>query len=1378
MKTILSRTVAIFLTLTLALPPPSFALRTQQAPETTQREWLTSALLSAGLGEPPFGLTPKEFAGLNYLLYENPLDPANPGTPEAVIARLAEMMRDVANPLSGGDLELARAIEKRISHFAMRRQIISAGEQGRSEQIPPDQGEILAQEAVSPKDQPASQQQPLQKPGIEKKEGPAGSSAAGLEENWPQRIREGYAGRRALVFGWSGFVGRRLIQSLAEQAGPQLAAVDVVSRREGDYPDADSPLMHKFTPHIDDLLNTKAIRRIVGENKSGKPQRIFMTAGLAWQHPPGAARPTEADLEGILYDELLMNGLSVLMVGVVMDAKDRLIVTSSNAIDVMESLAKDSAQKEAIRLEVAAMAKRYVNRWFLKIYKGENPTEKALRDFVRKDLADHPVSDIGFTKKYSYPYSMLLREEILKEVAHRTGKEIIALRISDVYGPGQSIDAGILNPNQAARRPQRFLAAFSQIARGDAGWIQQYGALAHGFTIGPADEISVKIRNDWVAPTYVADVTDRLLLRAGVVDLPKGKVVLEVSGPFIANRKLVSAIQEVVSEEIAPVKVTVQTDTSTWKKPVARSRDLRLLGLKVSDLTPLKEGLRLWVQSQAGLEESGPFTLREMQEMFEDSVRRYGGSDVGIAVELDGNFLFRLARTNYEAWKKDDMEAAAVSNRLIRRLPDPFQDLIHNTLSAFRAGGGGVWSPADRLTDRHGTPFTEMSGDDLMRYLASSAVFYGDEYERVVIYTGPGGSGREVVFTRDQFRKTAEVFQDVLSSRTVSMVYGIPRNWQYDIYQAVWLTPPAPGEWAYKRLHYLIVVPSVYAGLEETDEEKIRRILEEKGGFSSLASADVQAILWPGTETNLPIAIDLLAKATGITLDQPTKSSIVGEIRPLIQLTGAKRPDVLLTALHNIRQAQDWNQFSNSVIAAEQSIRAYLQTLPPDDYWYGPLQRLVEPMFYDIGVYNAMQSTSWRVSGAFRVGQADHASRSNELLSIARPAMGLSVIRQMMKMHYWSYPKEYVDYFLSAIEDALSGEAFTKGRFLQLPDMILVSSTKAQGSRARYAANTAHEQAHAELLAKGPGWWHQGPDLYADWLTTGIQVVTGEWFSQETGEPMPWPGFPVAGPIVQRWLYQQGSDLSHRPPAEFSRFLQELDSVSPGARRYLQGVAFGGYARGLGEQIARAKPGGVTYDARERALRFLAWYGLSAQNPSPAEFERIVSGFRTSHQLNPSAGLEAPVTPEGLLAAYGRQIREQDLLDSFEAFRAAGANRVIIMPATPMTESVVAYTMPEWVAPVDKRLKSDFVLTASYAPDGRVFPPAVLIRQTGADLPEPSAAIPIIELRGLADLESLTPGFVYTVAINRVLAGQVIGPVVGVLTFTDQQGQLLHAIFA
>jgi len=159
---------------------------------------------------------------------------------------------------------------------------------------------------------------------------------------------------------------------------------------------------------------------------------------------------------------------------------------------------------------------------------------------------------------------------------------------------------------------------------------------------------------------------------------------------------------------------------------------------------------------------------------------------------------------------------------------------------------------------------------------------------------------------------------------------------------------------------------------------------------------------------------------------------------------------------------------------------------------------------------------------------------------------------------------------------------------------------------------------------------------------------------------------------------------------------------------------------------------------------------------------------------------------EGFLATYGDLLRKQDLLETAQVL-AEQSDHVTTIEGASAPESpvrVTAYTPSAWEKAVDAQLKrgslpSVSFAAASYPVDGRVEQLAVVIREAGAVLPaEPNPAVPVIVLLNPSDIENLTPGFVYAVAVNKNLAGQVIGPIVGILTFTDEQGRTIHAIFA
>ncbi len=183
--------------------------------------------------------------------------------------------------------------------------------------------------------------------------------------------------------------------------------------------------------------------------------------------------------------------------------------------------------------------------------------------------------------------------------------------------------------------------------------------------------------------------------------------------------------------------------------------------------------------------------------------------------------------------------------------------------------------------------------------------------------------------------------------------------------------------------------------------------------------------------------------------------------------------------------------------------------------------------------------------------------------------------------------------------------------------------------------------------------------------------------------------------------------------------------------------------------------------------------------------------FWRKHNIPPprTAGLEEArsfSSSEEFLSVYGALLQKQGLFETAQAL-AEQSNHVtaVLNPAAPESPTaVIAYTHPEWEMPVDAQLKrgsipSVFFVVSSYPANGLLYPPAVVVQQDDVLLPaEPNPAVPIIALRSLAAVGNLTPGLVYAVAMNKSLAGQVIGPIIGILTFTDEQGRTIHAVFA
>lgn len=238
--------------------------------------------------------------------------------------------------------------------------------------------------------------------------------------------------------------------------------------------------------------------------------------------------------------------------------------------------------------------------------------------------------------------------------------------------------------------------------------------------------------------------------------------------------------------------------------------------------------------------------------------------------------------------------------------------------------------------------------------------------------------------------------------------------------------------------------------------------------------------------------------------------------------------------------------------------------------------------------------------------------------------------------------------------------------------------------------------------------------------------------------------------------------------------------------------------RTLGKEEYRSLSGIAQAEGIVSRQNAAAWYNLGVARERQGDLPAAVEAYERAIKLNPEhanawffnvrrARQRLEQIPEDFKSAdaflekYGKRLRDLNLLEVVDAFR--GADRVLAFPDVSMTESVIAYpraTDSEWLNITEGRLKSDFVLTVPYPEeDHRVQPRSVVIQQEGMDIPKPSPAVPVLIFRSLEELQQrLTPGFVYAVAVNKNLAGQVIGPIVGILTFTDEQGRTLHAVFA
>jgi|GEM_PF-6941886 len=183
----------------------------------------------------------------------------------------------------------------------------------------------------------------------------------------------------------------------------------------------------------------------------------------------------------------------------------------------------------------------------------------------------------------------------------------------------------------------------------------------------------------------------------------------------------------------------------------------------------------------------------------------------------------------------------------------------------------------------------------------------------------------------------------------------------------------------------------------------------------------------------------------------------------------------------------------------------------------------------------------------------------------------------------------------------------------------------------------------------------------------------------------------------------------------------------------------------------------------------------------------------------PAAGMEQAAEFESLelfMNRYAEVLAKQNRLGWINTLKERNlAPRVWVVPAPAAADQrqVTAYVTSEapeeqavWELKVAERLnrekdrlKGTFFDVKPLARDSEFEKISVIIRQTRGVKPKLQGDHPaVIELGVLEEVEELRPSWVYAVAVNEKLWGREIGPVVGVLTFQDETGRWVHAIFA
>lgn len=187
----------------------------------------------------------------------------------------------------------------------------------------------------------------------------------------------------------------------------------------------------------------------------------------------------------------------------------------------------------------------------------------------------------------SYAFSKALGEKIIEKA---NSSNMFCLQISDVYGPGQDISRRIvITPHIAARRLQRFLAAYLMIKKGETDWIPNYPENLHGFS-KEEGRIFHFVWNDTVFPTYIGDVC-QMMFSARLLE--SKSPLLPVFGPKLNNEEMMEAIQSSLD-----IKLSIKSE-GEFKNVERKTSGFSRINMNQDQLLPLTEGLKVWLRSSS-----------------------------------------------------------------------------------------------------------------------------------------------------------------------------------------------------------------------------------------------------------------------------------------------------------------------------------------------------------------------------------------------------------------------------------------------------------------------------------------------------------------------------------------------------------------------------------------------------------------------------------------------------------------------------------------------------------------------------------------------------------------------------------------------------------
>ncbi len=418
-----------------------------------------------------------------------------------------------------------------------------------------------------------------------------------FSETWNRQVEAAFDNKTVGVLGPTGQVALDLMSYIAQH--PASEGVKMVKALEYDAPVQDeirALLADKLERIQGDHRNLKDIREVFDDTDI-----IIDTAGMVAQGETS---------QEVLKGHLVHNAAAVAMKGLLLQSDQRYVWTSSSAIDVMLS-SLDDEERQMILSHIEAAARSYVDTIGRGLEGGGGSVSQPVvqNNLAAKQIAQlaeakdtvtiKGVNIIQFVEENSYAFSKLLGQTILQHLAKEKSKDIVVVKISDVYSDRHPIGKALFDQEAYQRRVQFLLSA--QYAVQEEGW-QPWtleGEKTRGFYQDP-DGVTQKIYADYASVTHGRMVAEAITRAASIKrdQLSERKIILDLTGPPLRNKDMAETIRKVVGQERVQLKFELdeskRRDLPAWNDADWKFLDIDFGAGYQEHLARFETDIRAW----------------------------------------------------------------------------------------------------------------------------------------------------------------------------------------------------------------------------------------------------------------------------------------------------------------------------------------------------------------------------------------------------------------------------------------------------------------------------------------------------------------------------------------------------------------------------------------------------------------------------------------------------------------------------------------------------------------------------------------------------------------------------------------------------------------